>query len=358
VFGVLAGLFGTNLQAWLQAPWVLVPFALLFVALAVSMFGYFDLQLPARWQGHLASVGSKRGGVLGAAGMGFAAALIVGPCLAPPLAGALLYIGASGDALLGAAALFTLGLGMGVPLLLLGAFGGSVLPKAGPWMQQVRPFFGVVLLGVAVWLLSRLLPGPITLVFWALLFAGYGVHLCTLTPRHAGGGGLQVASRSVGLLGVIYAAILLIGAAAGGANPLQPLRPLTLEPGDQAPATSVFTRVDSWQDLRSRLKQAASAGKPALVDFYADWCVECVHMARTVFTKPAVRKALQPIVALQVDVTAYDRDDRLVMRKLGVIGPPSMLFYGPNGQELKRYRLVGATDGAGFLGHLRRVFGP
>ncbi|MDN5939618.1 MAG: thioredoxin family protein, partial [Salinisphaera sp.] len=127
---------------------------------------------------------------------------------------------------------------------------------------------------------------------------------------------------------------------------------------DQAPATSVFTRVDSWQDLRSRLKQAASAGKPALVDFYADWCVECVHMARTVFTKPAVRKALQPIVALQVDVTAYDRDDRLVMRKLGVIGPPSMLFYGPNGQELKRYRLVGATDGAGFLGHLRRVFGP
>lgn len=358
-FGVLAGLFGANLQALLQTPAVLVAFALLFVALALAMFGVYELHTPVAWQTRLSRLGQGRGGVAGAAAMGFGAALIVGPCLAPPLAGALLYIGASGDAVLGGIALFALGLGMGTPLIALGTIGGGALPKAGAWMDKVRVFFGVILLGVAVWLLARILPGPVILALWALLLAGYAVFLGALEPLGEMRGGRALA-KAGGVLGLVYAVILLVGAALGGGDPLHPLQPLTSAAGP-APAVThpaPFRRVDDLPELRSALAAAARAERPAVVDFYADWCVECVHMARTVFTEPAVRAALAPVAALQVDVTAYDRGDRGLMRALGVLGPPTMLFFGADGEERQRYRLVGAVDAEGFLAHLQRALGP
>lgn len=363
VFGVLAGLFGTNLQALLQSPWALVPFALVFVLLSLSLFGFYDLQIPARWQTSLNSIGRGReGSLIGAGLMGFVAALIAGPCLAPPLAGALLYIGASGNAILGGVALFALGLGMGIPLIVLGTIGGGVLPRAGAWMNEVKSLFGVILLGVAIWLLARILPGPLTLVLWSLLLAGYGIHLGAAEPLSQSAGGGKRLAKAAGILGLVYAVILLVGAASGASNPLKPLQPLTAantgKVATTAATTRVFRRVETADALHAALAAAARNGRPAVVDFYADWCVECVHMKRTVFSKPKVREALSDVAALQIDVTDYDAADRALMREYGVIGPPTMLFYAANGEELTDYRLIGGVDANTFIQHLHRALNP
>lgn len=361
VFGVLAGLFGTNLQALLQAPWALVPFALVFVLLSLSLFGFYELQLPTAWQSRLNRIGRGReGSLIGAGLMGFVAALIAGPCLAPPLAGALLYIGASGNALLGGVALFALGIGMGIPLIILGTIGGGALPRAGAWMHEVKRFFGVILLGVAIWLLARILPGPVTLVLWAMLLAGYGIHLGAAEPLPAAASGGRRLAKAGGVLALVYAVILLVGAASGAANPLQPLRPLTAAGAGSAATTtrtSVFREVETPEQLQAALATAARNGRPAIVDFYADWCVECVRMKRTVFSDPRVRQALSDVVALKVDVTEYNAADQAIMRQYGVIGPPTMLFFAPSGQELTDYRLIGGVSADEFLAHLHRALG-
>lgn len=351
MFGVLAGLFGSNLQAALQSPWVLVPFALLFVLLALAMFGLYQLQMPHAVQTRLNQMG-QGGGLAGAALMGFASALIVGPCLAPPLAGALLYIGSSGDAVLGGAALFALGIGMGLPLIILGTAGAGALPKAGPWMDQVKVFFGVILIGVAIWLLSRILPGSAILALWAILLAGYGVYLGALEPATTG------AARVVkggGVIALVYAAILLVGAAMGNDNPLRPLQGNAVHSAGQPQAGSVFHQVADIEELRHALRASANQDRAAIVDFYADWCVECVHMERNVFADAEVRRALEPVTALQVDVTAYDATDRELLAQLGVIGPPTILFYGTDGNERKSHRLIGEVDANGFIRHLQRA---
>lgn len=362
VFGVLAGLFGANLQALLQSPWALVPFALVFALLALSLFGFYQLQIPAGLQSRLNRIGRGReGGLIGAGLMGFVAALIAGPCVAPPLAGALLYIGATGDALLGGAALFALGMGMGLPLIILGTVGGGVLPRAGNWMREVQRLFGVILLGVAIWLLARILPGPLTLVLWSLLLAGYGIHLGAARRLPTAASGLRQVTKATGILALVYAVILLVGASAGAGNPLQPLRPLTTAAISQGPAigaAKLFQTVDSAQQLRAALDTAARNGQPAVVDFYADWCVECVHMQRTVFSKPRVRQALAAVAAIQVDVTDYDAADRALLAQYQVIGPPTMLFYGANGEERRDYRLVGGIDAPGFIRHLQQALKP
>lgn len=357
VFGILAGLAGANLQAAMQSPWVLVPFALVFVALALAMFGVYNMQLPAAWQSRLSEIGRGDGrrGLLGAAALGFLSALIVGPCLAPPLAGALLYIGSSGDPVLGGLALFALGLGMGLPLIVLGTVGGGMLPRPGPWMDQVRVFFGVVLIGVALWLLGRVLPGPAILALWAVLLAAYGVHLGALQRRTRTAAGDL--GQAAGVLGLIYAAILLVGAASGAHDPLRPLQRLAAGPeaaGTEADR-SALRRVANADELDAALAAAARAGRPAVVDFYADWCVECVHMERTVFGQPEVHEALADVAALQVDVTDYDAADRALMREFGVIGPPTILFFGADGDERRNHRLVGEVDAAGFVAHLERA---
>ena len=361
-FGVLAGLFGANLQAALQSPWVLVPFALLFAALALAMFGLFQLQMPSALQTHLNQAGQRAGGgLLGAGIMGFAAALIVGPCLAPPLAGALLYIGSSGNAVLGGAALFALGVGMGLPLVMLGTLGGGMLPKAGSWMEQVKVLFGIILLGVAIWLLTRILPGPIILALWAVLLAGYGIYLGALEPAPNTGKRL---AKAAGFLALVYAVVLLLGAALGAGNPLQPLQPLrsSLQSSTgiqaQVPTSPVFQRIKTLAELQSALAAAQANNQAAIVDFYADWCVECVHMEATVFNTEPVQRELAPLKALQVDVTAYDATDRQLMAEFGVIGPPTILFFGADGAERKNYRLIGDIDASGFVRHLKRAIAP
>jgi len=355
VFGVIAGYFGANLQAALQMPAVLIPFAAVFALLALAAFGVFQLQMPSAMQSRLGGLGTRRGGLAGAAIMGFFSALIAGPCLAPPLVGALLYISSSGDMLLGGAALFVLGLGMGVPLIAIGVFGARIMPRAGAWMDEARIASGVVLLMVAWWLLSRLMPTDVTLAGWGLFALAYGSTLSTLTTATRAG----TTIRRALVFGLwLYAGAALVGVLVGGGNTLRPLAGLTTastNAASSAPVESPFTRVGDLAELRAALDDARAEGRPAVVDFYADWCVECVQMEHGLFADPAVRDALSGVAALQVDVTDYDSADRALMRELDVFGPPTVLFFHAGGDEAADQRLIGRIDTAGFIQRLDRL---
>lgn len=355
VFGVIAGYFGTNLQAALQMPAVLIPFAAVFALLALAAFGVFELQMPGAVRSRLGSLGTRRGGLAGAAIMGFFSALIAGPCLAPPLVGALLYISSSGDMVLGGAALFLLGLGMGVPLIIIGVFGARLLPRAGAWMNEARVASGVVLLLVAWWLLSRIMPAEVTLAGWGVFALAYGSYLSTLvTVTRAG----MTIRRVLVFALYLYAGVALVGAAVGGGNPLRPLAGLTAASTNASSSKSVassFTRVAGLAELRAALDEARNAGRPAVVDIYADWCVECVQMEHGLFADPAVRDTLAQTAALQVDVTDYDADDRALMKAFGVFGPPTVLFFHADGDEAANQRLIGNTDPASFIDRINRL---
>ena len=356
VFGVIAGYFGANLQAALQMPAVLIPFAGVFALLALAAFGVFQLQMPGRVQARLGGIGTRRGGLAGAAIMGFFSALIAGPCLAPPLVGALLYISSSGDMLLGGAALFMLGLGMGVPLIAIGVFGARVMPHAGAWMNEFRVASGVVLLMVALWLLSRILPANATLAGWGLITLGYASYLSTLATRTRAATAVK---RAVVFAVFVYAGAAMLGVLAGGGSALRPLAGLSatsaVDPGAAGERDSPFTRVSNLDQLRAALDNARANGRPAVVDFYADWCVECVEMEHGLFADPDVRDALSDVAALQVDVTDYDAADRALMRELDVFGPPTVLFYRPNGNEADDQRLIGKIGAAGFIARIQRL---
>lgn len=359
VFGVIAGYFGANLQALLQMPAVLIPFAAVFALLALAAFGVFQLQMPGAIRSRLGGIGTRRGGLAGAAIMGFFSALIAGPCLAPPLVGALLYISSSGDMLLGGTALFMLGIGMGVPLIAIGVFGARVMPRAGAWMDEARVASGVVLLLVAWWLLSRIMPAGVTLTGWGLFALGYGSYLSTLATALRAATAIR---RAVVFLLALYAGAALIGVLVGGGSALRPLAGLTTATGNAAGTAqsveSPFTRVDDLDQLEAALASARSQGRPAVVDFYADWCVECVQMEHGLFAEPAVRDALAEVAAIQVDVTDYDATDRRLMRELGVFGPPTVLFYRGDGTEAADQRLIGTIDAAGFIERLERLAAP
>ena len=359
VFGVIAGYFGANLQAALQMPVVLIPFAVVFVLLALAAFGLFQLQMPAPIRQRASAIGARRGGIAGASLMGFFSALIAGPCLAPPLVGALLYISSSGDMLLGGAALFMLGLGMGVPLIAIGVFGARLMPHAGAWMKEVQVLSGVILLAVALWLLTRILPNAVSLAGWAALALAYGSYLSTLAPPARAG---RAILRALVFLLFVYAGAATLGVLAGASNAtaLRPLAPLTAGPSaartDAPQATdSPFTRVADLDQLQAALANARENGRAAVVDFYADWCVECVQMEHGLFAESEVREALSNVVALQVDVTDYDSADRALMRELDVFGPPTVLFYRPDGSEAADQRLIGTIDPAGFINRLNRL---
>lgn len=359
--GVAAGMFGANLQAYAQHPWVLVGFAAIFVALALAMFEVYPLQMPPALQARLTAVSSRqRGGTwLGVAVMGLLSALIVGPCVAAPLAGALLYITQTGDAGLGGLALFSLSLGMGAPLLAVGASAGTLVPRAGAWMQAVKSAFGILLLGVAIWMLERLLPPSAGLALWAALLILTAVLMGALRRSEASDSpGVRLA-RGAGLVLLLYGAVLMIGAAGGGDRfwpPLAHLQTRTAQvPGEKQ--ALAFKSIENRQALERALSRAAAQGRPAMLDFYADWCIECKIMERTTFSDPAVRQAVGDAVLLQADVTENDAEDRALMRSLEVIGPPTILFYDEQGREQRTYRLVGTLGPAAFAEHLRRVFG-
>lgn len=359
--GLAAGLFGRNLQATFQHPAVLIAFSALFVALALSMFGFYHLQLPAGLRNKLESSqrGARSGSLVGVAVMGVLSAIIVGPCVAPPLAGALLYLGHQGSPVVGGVALFALGLGMGVPLLAVGASAGHFLPRAGAWLERVQHVFGVISLGMAIWFLERILPGAVTLALWALLLIGTGIFLRALEPLHEAASGWQRLWKGLGLAMVCYGAVLIVGAAAGADNVLRPLLPLTARAEGPAPTGKhAFTTVKSLAALDEAVKQAAAAGRPALLDVYADWCVECKRLERETFANPAVQARLAGFTLLRADVTANDETDRALLAGLSMFGPPAVLLYDRRGTERRAQRLTGFVGPDDFLQRLAALDAP
>ncbi len=359
VAGVIAGLFGENLQATFQNPWILISFSLVFVLLALSMFGFYELQMPTFLQSRLTEMANRqqRGTLGGAAVMGFLSALIVGPCVAAPLMGALIYIGQTGDALLGGLALFALSLGMGAPLLAIGTSAGKLLPKAGPWMDAIKAVFGVLLLAVAIWMLERILPPAAAMLLWALLFIVCAIYLGALDRSPPGWARLW---KGLGVALLIYGALLLAGAASGGKDVMQPLRGVfvsTGTDGTQSTAHPAFRRIKSVDDLQRELSLASQQGRPVMLDFYADWCVSCKEFEKYTFSDPAVIASLNGAntLLLQADVTANDARDKELLRKFGLIGPPAILFFGPDMQERGSYRVIGFMDAATFNDHLGRA---
>ena len=354
VAGVLAALLGQNLQAVFQHPAVLVVFAGVFVLLALAMFGFYRLEMPATFQARVAALSNKQehGTWIGTAVMGFLSALIVGPCVAAPLAGALIYIGQTGDAVIGGTALFALSMGMGTLLLAIGASAGRLVPKAGPWMNAVKAMFGVLMLAVAIWLLERLLPVPATMSLWAALAVVSAIYLGALDALPLNASGWRRLWKGLGMLLLAWGILLLIGAASGGRDPLQPLVGSTLMGGASAPALQQaalpFRTIKSLSDLEAELAQASEQGRAVMLDFYADWCVSCKEMERYTFSDPAVRSALADTVLLKADVTRNDTTDRELMRAFGILGPPSILFFGPDQEERRRYRVVGFVPAAEF----------
>ena len=350
--GVVAGLVGANLQVIFQEPWIIAAFAALFVVLALSQFGLYELQLPAGLRSRLGMLSDRqRGGSLwGVAAMGALSALIVGPCVAPPLAAAVLYIGQTQDPVFGGAALFMLGMGMGVPLLFFGVAAGRGLPTSGPWMVAVQRVFGFVFLGLAVWMLGRILPGPVLLAAWGLLLLAAAAWAFTATTRSPR---TQVAARFAGLVLAVVGAAQLLGALGGGRDPLQPLAGMFGATQQQALA---FRTIKSSADLDREIAVAQAAGKPLLFDFYADWCVSCKEMEKYTFTHPGVQSALAGFVLLKADVTANDAADQELMQRFGIIGPPGTLFF-VDGAELRGLRLVGFEKAAPFAARVRQATG-
>jgi thioredoxin:protein disulfide reductase len=354
---------GQQAQAFFQQPWIIIAFAALFVVLALAMFGLFDLKIPAALETRLASVSGrqKSGSLIGTAIMGALSALVVTACVAPPMVAALAVIGQTGDILRGSLALFAMGIGMGAPLLLVGVAGGRFLPHAGPWMTTVKAMFGVLFLAVAVWMLERVLPGSLTLALWALLvivagyyFGGFG----RSTPAGSGSGSLV--AKGFGLAAIVWGVIMLLGAAAGGHDPLQPLRGASL-PGLGGPASSAaekslpFRMIASVEDLDRELAAAKAAGQPVMLDFYADWCVSCKEMEKYTFSVPGVQSDLAGFVLLKADVTANSEADQALFRRFGVYGPPTTAFFNAAGRECRPFRLVGFVAADDFRSHLARL---
>ena len=345
IAGVIAGVFGANLQAALQNPYVLVVFALIFVALAFSMFGYFEIKLPQSIQTRVNKTtdGKEKQGIIGIAIMGFLSALIVGPCVAPPLAGALVYIGQTGDAILGGMALFVMSLGMGVPLLLIGLGAGKFMPKPGGWMESITKIFGIVMLGVAIWLLERVLSASVIMSLWALLLLGTAIYLKTITNMIA-----ELLSSVLFILGVV----LLVGLISGATNPLNPLEKLT---GSKSVNTNelVFKKVKNIAELELAIK---NSDKPIMLDFWASWCVACKELEEITFKDKEVIQKLQGFTLLKADVTQNSDEDKALQKMFGIVGPPALIFWDKNKKEVKSSKIVGYKNPKDFLEIINKNF--
>ena len=358
IAGVVAGLAGQNLQALFQKPWILTAFAAVFVALSLSMFGYYELQLPASWQGKLTELSNQQqgGSLLGVAIMGALSTLIVGPCVAPPLAAAVVYIGQQHDPVLGGAALFALGIGMGAPLIAFGT-GITQLPRAGGWMDAVKYVFGVVFLLLAVWMLERFVDARLVMLMLAAIFIGSAVSMHALEPLREGASGMRRTIKAAGLLLLLLGVAELVGALSGAKDYLEPLAGVRGSGGGAtAPVEGpAFKRIKSTADLDRELEAAKAANKPAILDFYADWCVSCKEMEKYTFPAASVREALGGFTLLKADVTANDDVDQALMKRFGIIGPPATLFFGKDGAMKENLRLVGFEEAAKFSERLGRA---
>ncbi|RQO34619.1 protein-disulfide reductase DsbD [Herminiimonas sp. KBW02] len=330
LLGTAAGLVGEGLAAALQNPWVLGTFAVLMAVLALAMFDVYQLQMPAAIQTRLTQASEKQsaGKLIGVFVMGALSALIVGPCVAAPLAGALVYISQTRDVMIGGSALFAMAIGMSVPLLLVGLSAGALLPRAGMWMDAVKRFFGVLMLAVALWMVSPVIPAVAQMLGWTALFVGYGAYLLW----DAKGGWF---SKAVGLVCVVLGMLQLVGVATGGRDALAPLEHLQGERQQKV----TFKRVKTVADLDAALAQ--SQGKHVMLDFYADWCVSCIEMEKLTFTDQRVRAHFADMVLLQVDVTANDAEDKAMLRRFNLFGPPGIIFFDKAGQEIQGGRVIG-----------------
>lgn len=335
--GMLFALLGSHIQIELQKTWVIVLFSLVFIALALSLFGWYRLQLPKWLRQRLVHLSDKpkKGAYLGVFLMGGLSSLILSPCVTPPLVGVLLYVAQTGNWLLGAMALFFLGIGMGVPLLLIGISAGKLLPKAGVWMTAFEKLFGIILLGAAIWMLSRVIPGPLALCLWGALFMMSGIYCYFAVKRHYG-------LQGTGLVALVYGIILLVGASLGNSDPLHPWENTHLQ--KEQPA---FILIRNSMELQKAFLQAKQQKKPIILDFYADWCVSCVKMDREVFNQPKVQQALQTYMVLRADITANTPFDQSLLERFHLIAPPSMLFFNAEGVLVKQ--MEGEVDAEAFL---------
>lgn len=358
IAGVLAGLFGANIQAALQNPWVISIFSLIFVLLSFSMFGFYELQMPSFIQSKLSksSDSSNKGGLIGVAVMGFLSALIVGPCVAAPLAGALVYIGQSGDALLGGLALFVMSMGMGIPLLIVGAGAGRFMPRPGMWMDTIKSIFGVLMLGIAIWMISRIISPMFTMLLWMLLFLVSSIYMGALEPLKENCSGWKKLFKGFGVVLFIYAVMLFIGAMRGAVNPMEPLAQTM---SFAAPTQNIskqeegFKKIKTLAALNDEIKNST---KPVLIDFYADWCVACKEFQQYTFSNEAVKKKMEKFNLIQIDVTSNSDDDKQILRRFNIFGPPAIIFFR-NNQELQSYKVVGFKDASYFNAHLGKVLG-
>ena len=355
--GIAAAYSGSLLAAALQNAWVLGAFAVVFVWLALSMFGFHDLQLPSFLHQRLADVHGRLSGgrIASVTGMGVLSAVIVSPCVAAPLAGALLYISQTRDVMLGGSALFAMAIGMGVPLIAVGVSEGALLPKSGAWMTAVKQFFGVLMLAVAIWIVSPALPAVVVMYAWAALLVGGGVFLRAIDGLPETASGWARLGKALGLMSLVAGLSLIVGALAGGRDPLRPLAGL-MEPGGLSVATSGvrFERIGSIGELQQR---TAAAGRPVMLDFYADWCVSCKEMEALTFTDPRVKAKLEKMLLLQADVTANNSDHKELLKRFSLFGPPGIIFFDAQGREIRGLRVIGYQSADRFLKTLEQAGG-
>ncbi len=361
IAGVFAGLFGANIQTALQNPWVLSLFALVFVALALSMFGYYEIQLPQSLQSKLTKTSDSaqsKGGLAGVAVMGFLSALIVGPCVAPALAGALVYIGQTGDALLGGAALFVMSLGMGVPLLIVGAGAGKFMPKPGGWMTLVSQIFGVVMLGIAIWMLDRIIPGWASLFLWGLLFIGSAIYMGVFEPVKEGVRNEYKLIKLLAYLLLVVGTLEIVGAFSGATNPLDPLEKFRAQPVAAATTSTMqkadFKIVKNIDELDDAIQKS---DKPVLLDFSAAWCSSCKELEHITFKDPEVLKLMSQFTLLRADVTDNTPADKTMLKRYNLFGPPGLIFYDKTGNELKPLKTIGYKPPKEFIPILEKALG-
>ncbi|WP_297484083.1 protein-disulfide reductase DsbD [Sulfurimonas sp.] len=350
IAGVLAGLFGSNLQAALQTPWVVYSFAGVFVLLAFSMFGFYELKLPDALVAKVSS-NSKRSGYAGVAIMGFLSALIVGPCVAAPLAGALVYIGQTGDALLGGAALFSMSIGMGLPLIVVGVSAGKFMPKPGAWMTLVNAVFGVLMLGVSIWMLGKVVDENVTTLLYALVGIGFALYLDAFSKEG------HIFKRSVAFILLTYSLALFISVLAGAPSMSKPLGFLKASSVQGVAAVSSkelhFIKVTSIPELNAVLEK--NRGKKIMLDFAADWCTSCKELDEVTFADADVRKKLSDFVLIRADVTKNGENEKALSKKYGVFGPPAIIFFDKDLQPIESKTIIGYEDPKEFLGHLRSL---
>lgn len=354
IFGVLAAWSGQSFQIALQSPAATAIVVVIFIALALSSFGLFELQLPSfLTNGILRRQAASRGSLSSSAVLGFTSALIIGPCVTAPLAGALLYIAQTGDLALGAAALFALGVGKGIPLIVMGTFGAGLLPRAGRWMERVRQVFGFLFLATAIWLADRLLPAAVALALWSTLLVTFGVFMGAFEQLRPDSGGLARLAKSAGLLASLYGGFLAFGSATGASDPLKPLAVLAA-PADGTTATPSiakedFTKAASTKELAGLLDEASAAGEPSLVYFTADWCVTCRVIDRSVLPDAKVTSMLRGVRLITVDLSEITAERQALMNQLKVVGPPTMLFFDGDRAEVPSTRLVGEISADGVV---------